>query len=79
MGNVNQISGEQHAALNAELARDILGLMDKVFGPGNWQFDEAENLYIARDPNYSGPGFGFVAVRPDGSYFTGVRLGDVLQ
>jgi hypothetical protein len=79
MGKSDEICDEQRAALNAELTKDIPRFMDKLFGPGNWQFDAAENLYIARDPNYSGPGFGFVAVRPDGSYFTGVRRDDVLQ
>ncbi|MCA8198508.1 hypothetical protein [Burkholderia vietnamiensis] len=33
------------------------------------------NAELAKDI----PGFGFVAVRPDGSYFTGVRPADVLQ
>ncbi|GAB7536955.1 hypothetical protein [Burkholderia sp. 3C] len=73
------INDETRAALNAEIAKDIPAFMDKLFGRGNWKYDEAESLYVARDPSYSGPGFGFVAVRPDGSYFTGVRPDDVLQ
>lgn len=79
MSKAKQITSKQRAALNAELTKDIPRFMDKLFGPGNWQFDEAEKLYIARDPKYSGRGFGFVAVRQDGTYFTGVRPVDVLQ
>jgi hypothetical protein len=67
------------AVLTAELLKDIPKLMDKLFGAGQWQHDEAEQLYIARNPKYSGPGFGFIAVRHDGSFFTGVRPVDVLH
>jgi hypothetical protein len=63
----------------AEIQKDIPAFMDKVFGKGNWIHDEAEQLYIAPDPNYKGTDFGFIAVRPDGSFFTGVRPKDVLQ
>ncbi|PCD57980.1 hypothetical protein CN645_31040 [Burkholderia sp. IDO3] len=73
------MGAKERAALNAEVAKDIPAFMDRLFGAGNWQFDEAENLYITCDPKYSGPGFGFIAVRPDGTYFTGVRPLDVLQ
>ncbi|MEX3960141.1 hypothetical protein [Trinickia sp. EG282A] len=38
-----------------EIAKDIPAFMDKLFGRGNWQYDEAESLYIARDPKHSGP------------------------
>lgn len=63
----------------AEITKDIPAFMDKLFGKGNWSYDEAEQLYISRDPNYQGPDFGFIAVRPDGSFFTGVRPNDALQ
>jgi len=65
--------------LNAEIAKDIPRFMNKLFGEGNWLFDEAENLYIAANPKHQGPGFGFIAVRPDGSFFTGVRTQTVVQ
>lgn len=65
--------------LNAEILKDMPAFMDKLVGKGNWRFDEAEQLYITRNPKYQGPDFGFIAVRPDGSYFTGVRSKDVLQ
>ncbi|MCP4546649.1 MAG: hypothetical protein GY835_09320 [bacterium] len=51
---------------------DIPRLMDAIFGPGNWFLEEAESLYIGKDPKYRGKGFGFYAVRPDGSWFRGV-------
>lgn len=66
-------------ALNAEIVKDIPRLMNSLFGEGKWLFDEAENLYIAANPKYQGPGFGFIAVRPDGSFFTGVRPQAVVQ
>lgn len=59
--------------LNTEIVKDIPAFMNKLFGEGNWLFDETENLYIAGNAKYQGPGFGFIAVRPDGSFFTGVR------
>ncbi|KVR92323.1 MULTISPECIES: hypothetical protein [Burkholderia cepacia complex] len=74
-----EISGATLAAVNAEIAKDMPRFMDNLFGKGEWQYDEAEKLYIARDPKYDGPGFGFIAVNPDGTFFTGVRPVDVLQ
>ena len=64
---------EEFAKLNTELLKDIPAYMDRLFGPGQWFFDQRESLYIAADPAHSGEGFGFVAVRPDGSWFKGVR------
>ncbi|WP_225031032.1 hypothetical protein [Paraburkholderia sp. XV] len=79
MKKTTQISDATLAALSAEIAKDMPGFMDKLFGKGKWQYDEVEKLYIARDPKYDGPGFGFIAVNPDGTFFTGVRPTDVLQ
>ncbi|SMG61529.1 hypothetical protein [Paraburkholderia susongensis] len=79
MSKTKQISAKQRSALNAEVAKDIPAYMDRLFGSGNWLYDETEKLYIARDPKYNGPGFGFIAVQPDGTYFTGVRPVDILQ
>lgn len=66
-------------ALVARIREDMPGFMDRLFGKGQWTYDEAENLYIAPDPHHKGEGFGFVAVKPDGSYFRGVRPTSVLQ
>ena len=46
--------------------------LDALFGPGIAVYDPEADLWIAPDPKYSGPGFGFIAVRPDKSFFTGV-------
>lgn len=75
----DEISSATRAALNAEIAKDMPRFMDNLFGKGQWQYDESEDLYIARDPKYDGPGFGFIAVNPDGTFFAGVRPVDVLQ
>lgn len=65
--------------LNAEIVKDLPGFMDKLCGKDNWLYDEAEQLYITCDPKYKGPDFGFIAVSPDGSFFTGVRPKESLQ
>ena len=51
---------------------NLPGFLDASFGAGNWFFDQGEKLYIARDPKHRGNGFGFFAIRPDGSWFKGV-------
>ena len=68
---------QQH--LSAEIAKDLPLFMDKLFGEGSWLFDAGEDLYIAANPKYQGPSFGFIAVRPDGSFFTGVRPQAIVQ
>lgn len=65
--------------LLAKIRQDIPGFCDRLFGKGNWKYDETEDLYIAPNPHHKGKGFGFIAVKPDGSYFTGVRPDNVLQ
>jgi hypothetical protein len=65
--------------LNAEIMKDIPLFMDKLFGIDNWLYDETEQLYIAHDPKYQGPDFGFIAISADGSFFTGVRPKNSLQ
>ncbi|WP_147289943.1 hypothetical protein [Crenobacter cavernae] len=65
--------------VNHAAASDLPKLMNKLFGEGQWFFDESEGLHIAKDPQHSGPGFGFVAVRLDGTWFKGVRPDGVLQ
>ena len=53
--------------------------LDGVFGPGKAIYDEQADLWIVTDPKHKGPGFGFIAVRPDKSFFTGVIPLWVLQ
>lgn len=47
--------------------------LDKLVGEGAWVYDKDENLYIIKNPNYKGQLFGFIAIKPDGSWFTGER------
>ena len=77
--NKNSIDPKSRDRINKELAKDIPRLMDHLFGAGEWFYDESEKLYIAKDKNYSGTGFGFIAVQPDGTFFTGVRPDSVMQ
>lgn len=46
--------------------------LDGVFGPGKAFYDPEADLWIVPNERHIGPGFGFIAVRPDKSYFTGV-------
>jgi len=59
-------------AINVVARRNLPRFLDAAFGAGNWFFDEGEKLFIARDPEHRGNGFGFVAIRPDGSWFKDV-------
>jgi hypothetical protein len=53
--------------------------LDGVFGPGKAVYDPGTDLWIVADPKHTGPGFGFIAVRRDKSWFCGVVQPDVLQ
>ena len=55
------------------IARHLPTFMNECFGIGNWVFCEDKNLYIARRPEYKGPGIGFYAIRPNRTWFTGER------
>ena len=46
--------------------------LDRLFGAGEAVYDPEADLWIVRDPKHTGPGFGFIAVRPDKSFFTGI-------
>ena len=47
--------------------------------PGKAIYDAGEDLWIVADPKHTGPGFGFIAVRSDKSFFTGVVPARVFQ
>ncbi|UEM08151.1 hypothetical protein JL101_036265 (plasmid) [Skermanella rosea] len=36
--------------------------MNKQFGRGAWAYDPLDDLFIVPDPDYAGPGRGFVLV-----------------
>lgn len=75
----DDVPPELRKKLSDELLKDLPGFMDRLFGIGQWTYDKTEDIYIAADPNYKGPGFGFFAVRPNGTWFKGVRPSRVLQ
>lgn len=49
---------------------------DGIFGKGNWTHDSGQNLWIAKNPQHRGEGYGYIAVRPDKTWFTGVIPSD---
>jgi hypothetical protein len=53
--------------------------LDALFGPGNAVYDANTGLWIAANPKHSGPGFGFMAIRRDKSFFCGVIPPEALQ
>jgi hypothetical protein len=53
--------------------------LEALFGPNGAVYDTASDLWIAPDPKYSGPGFGFMAIRRDKSFFRGVIPPEALQ
>lgn len=61
--------GDLHDVLRTMPLRDAL---DAIFGPGKAVYDAEADVWIVANPRHAGPGFGFIAVRPDGSWFAGV-------
>jgi hypothetical protein len=53
--------------------------LDALFGSGNAAYDASADLWIAVNPNHTGPGFGFMAIRRDKSFFCGVIPPEALQ
>ncbi len=67
------ISVEEVRAIEERLcAMPMERFLDRLFGPGRWVHDPEANLWIGADPHHRGPGFGFMAIREDRSFFTGV-------
>lgn len=58
---------------NQKMLENMPQTLDDMVGKGQWIFDKEENLYIIKNPNYKGPLFGFIAIRPDGTWFAGER------
>lgn len=50
-------------------AHGIESFLDKLFGPGRWQYDPHEKLWIAPDTAYDGPGRRYYCVRANGDWF----------
>lgn len=53
--------------------------LDAVFGPGQAAYDSTTDLWIVAHPRHVGPGFGFIAIRRDKSFFCGVIPPEALQ
>lgn len=53
--------------------------LDRVFGPGSAVYEPETDLWIVTNPQHKGPGYGFIAIRRDKSFFTGVVTAGVLQ
>ncbi len=61
--------------LRADIAKNgIEKYLNKLFGAGSWEYDAEENLWIAPDKKYFGPGREYYCVRADGTWFK-ARLG----
>jgi len=55
-------------------------LLDELYGDDHGAFyDEGEDLWIVPDPRHQGPGFGFIAIRSDRSWFGGVVSPEAFQ
>lgn len=67
------ISSEEARAISdsiRDMPMDVF--CDGIFGKGNWTHDVEENLWITKNPQHRGEGYGYIAVRPDKTWFTGV-------
>lgn len=54
-----------------EVAREYL--IEQLYGRDHGAFyDAGEDLWIVPDPKHRGPGFGFIAIHSDRSWFAGV-------
>mgnify|MGYP001827906650 CR=1 FL=1 len=55
-------------------------LIEQLYGPDHGAFyDAGEDLWIVPDPKHPGPGFGFIAIRSDLSWFGGVVPPEAFQ
>jgi hypothetical protein len=67
------ISFEEARALSDSI-RDMPmdAFCDDMFGKGNWTHDSERGLWVTKNPHHQGEGYGYIAVRPDKTWFTGV-------
>jgi hypothetical protein len=70
---------DMRAVENRLRAMPMDRFLNAVFGPGNAIYDESADLWIAANPKHTGPGFGFMAIRRDKSFFSGVIPPKALQ
>lgn len=74
-------SVEEVRALEAALREvPMERLLAELYGPDHGAFyDEGEDLWIVPDRRHHGPGFGFIAIRSDRSWFAGVVKPEAFQ
>lgn len=57
----------------------IESFLDRLFGPGNWQYDAQEQLWIVPDRQHTGPGREYFCVRANGDWFKARLDGERMQ
>lgn len=55
----------RHCLANGGMPR----FLDQVFSPGTWSYDQREQLWIAPDPAYRGPGREYYCINAQGDWF----------
>ncbi len=70
---LDDLSAEETKKLT-DFTRDIPmdAFCDNIFGKNNWLHDKERDLWITKNPHHEGEGFGYIAVRQDKTWFTGV-------
>lgn len=60
------------AALRKELQTDdgMNRWFDCIFGCGTWIYDDAEDLWVAKNRSHKGPGSSFFVMRRGGDWWT---------
>jgi hypothetical protein len=50
----------------------MIRLLDDIWGAGNYAYDRYEDVWVAPDRDYQGPGRGFIVVRRGGDWFAAI-------
>jgi hypothetical protein len=54
-------------------------VLNDFFGVGGWAYDSSEDVWVAPDKDYKGPGRGFIVIRRGCSWFTAVLPDETLS
>lgn len=81
---MNRAQRRQHEKIAQRLRESIAthgieAFLDKTFGPGCWQYDAREHLWIVPDRQYTGPGRSYYCVRANGDWFKARLDGERVQ
>ncbi len=57
--------------LRAKLQTDegMAEFLDKLFGPNNWTYDAAEDVWVTPYPEHTGPGRRYIVIGRGGNWF----------